>query len=187
MSWAISAPSSGNALCRRVRQEGRKACTVTSPRLWNFASDSNRPDALARPSGKWTQPAPYPAVPDRSKLYQSPAPGKLPSMPSSVCSGQSSQRISGSLRPLGTRGGAGSRTACGWPTMIGATGAHVAGMPSALFPSGVLKKVCEKPIQQAPSPIACAASIRFSAANAQSSTINGTWAILELTISTGAR
>ena len=57
--------------------------------------------------------------------------------------------------------------------MIGATGIQPAGRSSASFPSGVLRKLWAKPIQQVPSPAAHAASIRFSAANAQSSMIQG--------------
>jgi len=44
---------------------------------------------------------------------------------------QPTQRISCSLRATG--GG----TAVGWPTMIGATGTHSDGRPSASFPSGM--------------------------------------------------
>ena len=46
---------------------------------------------------------------------------------------QPTQRIAGSLRATGTG------AVFGWPTMIGATGIHVAGMPSACFPSGVFR------------------------------------------------
>ena len=55
-----------------------------------------------------------------------------------------------------------------------------------LFPAGVLRKLCAKPIQQLPSPTAYAASMRFSAANAQSSTIQGPYALAEIKINTGA-
>src|ERR1039458_274654 len=90
------------------------------------------------------------------------------------------QRTTGSLRGTGGDG------AFGRPAMIGATGAQAAGSPSTAFPSGVFRKLWAKPIQQVPSPAAYAASIRFSAANAQSSTIQGPSAIAEIKISTGA-
>jgi len=46
---------------------------------------------------------------------------------------QPTQRTSGSFRALG------AGTVFGWPTMIGATVTHGAGMPSACFPSGVFR------------------------------------------------
>jgi len=49
--------------------------------------------------------------------------------------------------------------------LIGSTGP----MPSARLPAGALRALWPKPIQHAPH----AASIRFSAANAQSTTIHG--------------
>ena len=90
------------------------------------------------------------------------------------------QRTSGLLRVTGV----GTGFAC--PTMIGATGTQALGMPSKAFPSDVARKLCAKPIQQVPSAAAYALSIKFSAANAQSSTIQEPSAIAEIRISTGA-
>jgi hypothetical protein len=46
---------------------------------------------------------------------------------------QPTQRISGSFRATG------AGMVVGYPTMIGATGTHVAGRPSTAFPSGVFR------------------------------------------------
>ena len=79
-------------------------------------------------------------------------------------------------RPNGYRAlrrGTGGGKIFGCPTIIGATGTQAEGNPSMFLPSDVLRKLCANPIQQVPYPRAYAASIRFSAASAQSSTIHG--------------
>lgn len=59
---------------------------------------------------------------------------------------QPTHRTTGSLRDTGTV------VDSGYPTMIGATATHAAGVSSAFLPSGVLRKLCARPIQQLPSP-----------------------------------
>jgi hypothetical protein len=89
-------------------------------------------------------------------------------------------RILGTLR--GTAGG----TDFGWPTMIGATGRLASPSPSVVLPSWVASHDCANPIQHVPSPSAQAASIRFCAARAQFSTLQGPCEALAITMSAGA-
>lgn len=74
----------------------------------------------------------------------------------------------------------------GRPTIMGATGVSLAESFKSDLPSGVASYPCAKPIQHVPSPAACAASIRFSAASEQSSTTHGP-VDAEITINAGAR
>jgi hypothetical protein len=60
-------------------------------------------------------------------------------------------------------------------------------MFNAAFPSVVPSQVWANPIQHVPNPAAQAASIKFSAANAQFSTVHGLSATDEMTMSAGAR
>ncbi|SPJ14575.1 hypothetical protein SBBP2_1290017 [Burkholderiales bacterium] len=76
---------------RFAAASGRKDEGLAPSRVLVFARDGGTSRAtridltrLLDPlvSGRCRRPTPpYPALPDRSKLYQSPAPGKLPSMP----------------------------------------------------------------------------------------------------------
>jgi hypothetical protein len=93
---------------------------------------------------------------------------------------QPTQLMLGALR--GTAGAA----AFGRRTMIGPTGTQASGRSSNCLPSGVFRKPCAKPIRQEPRPADQAASIRFSAASVQSSTIHGPCATAEIRITAGA-
>src|ERR1019366_1623772 len=71
----------------------------------------------------------------------------------------------------------------GTPTMIGATALNSAGMPSFAFTSGVFSAATAEPMTQLPSPMAQAASIRFSAASQQSASTKGPDGLAQMTMS----
>jgi len=90
------------------------------------------------------------------------------------------QMTSGALR------GVCGASSLGTPTMIGATARTSAGIPSSAFTSGRLSTGTPNPMQHVPSPIAQAASIRFSAANQQSATTKLPSGRAQITISVPA-
>ena len=81
--------------------------------------------------------------------------------------------------------GTGVAAALRCPTIMGATGTIVLESSSADLLSGAPSHSCANPIQHVPNPAAQAANIKFSAAKAESSTIQGP-AAAEITISAGA-
>ncbi len=60
----------------------------------------------------------------------------------------------------------------GTPTTIGAKAEYSSGMPSSVFTLRMFRAAATEPMTQLPSPMAVAASIRFSAASQQSATTN---------------
>src|SRR5665647_3311404 len=84
-------------------------------------------------------------------------------------------RIWGSLRALALA------SLRGLPTMMGAMAIMSAGMPSSCFTSGRLSALAAEPMTQVPRPIACAISIRFSAASQQSACTKCPVALAQMT------
>ena len=146
----------GDAPLRKMPPQNRGCGGMTRQGL------ETRPAARIPPRGRVADRSPPPAgnLRDPGPRVKQPRSGAAPRPGSGDAYFQ--KRIAGgslSIVPKAT---------AGRPTAIGAITRWSSGMPNRVLPSGVPRYMPTKPIQHVPSPTPRAASIRFSAASAQS-------------------